>query len=347
MLLLFRSRFISLVSRYHNKIKWWHLLLFLIFHLSTSWLFTASFEPDAEYVQADTYWYFYFVCVTTLGFGDFSPTEIGSRAVLIFYVMPAGMVMIGAIIGKIAAVAVEMIDKTRRGLMQLNLENHTVVVGDGTKHTIALLRNLIADTSVGDVVLVSSELEFNPLSEDLTGFVSGDVDDDIVRKRACFATAKRIIVLGESDTMVTGRTISVMDCASATAEIIAYFQHDNGARQMNSQTDARVRTVSSVSMDLVVQEALDPGAAAFIKELLRNAEGGTYVRCVVPDGVRTTWSQLGAMLMDLDFNPLCLYVNGKPVAMPKGKSPIGAGDCVGVAAENREQLDLIDWSLVS
>lgn len=326
-----------------GNVRWWWIILFIIFHWNSAWLIHSWAEPGAEYVQYDVFWYYYFISVTTIGFGDFSPALFWSRMFTVFYVGLPGIALMGVVIGKIAAVFVDTADKIRRGQMQLHLTNHTIVVGDGSAHTLDLLRNLIADPTVGEVVLVSPR-EHNPMNGELGGFVSGDISDGVTQKHACFKAAHRVIVLADDDTTVIGRTITVMDCAGEETEIIAYFQHESSAKRLNAQTDDRVRTVASVSMDLVVQEALDPGAAAFVKELLRNGEGGTYVRCIVPEGVSTTWAKLGSLLMDLDFNPLCLYVNGTPVAMPKGMSPIRAGDCVGVAAEDRSQLERIDWT---
>lgn len=345
MFVLFRRRLWDFVVKNHDKVRWYHAFLTVLIHWLTSWGLIAWFEPNAEFVQADTYWWYYLVTVTTVGYGDFSPTDFWARMVAAYYVMLPGIAMMGVVIGKIAAVVVDTADKIRRGMMTLDIEDHSIVVGDGSEHTLALLRNLIADPSVGGVVLVSAREE-NPMNGALAGFVSGDINDELVQRRACFRTARRVIVLGSDDTTVTGRTIAVMDCAGPETKIIAYLQHETAARRLNAQTDDRVRTVSSVSMDLVVQEALDPGAAAFIKELLRNGEGGTYVRCLLPEGVETTWAQLGAVLMSCDLNPLCLYVDGSPVAMPKGKHPVKAGDCIGVAAGSRIDLEKIDWSLL-
>lgn len=345
MLLFLRGRFLRVVFRHLNTITWRELVLVLAIHFVTSWVLCFSAEPNAEYVQADTFWWFYLVTITTVGYGDFSPSEFWSRLVVAIYIMPIGISMMGVVIGKIAAALVDFADKIRRGLMDLDIEDHSIVVGDGSQHTIDLLRNLILDTTVGKVVLVSVR-DTNPLNGELDGFVSGDVNDPIIQARACFTKAKRVIVLGDDDTTVTGRTIAVMACTTEDTEIVAYFQHGSSALRLDTQTPERVRTVASVSMDLVVQEVLDPGAAAFVKELLRNGQGGTYVRCLVPDGVQTTWAKLGAMLMELDLNPLCLYVDGTPVAMPKGSSPIKAGDCLGIAVEQRSDLDSIDWNML-
>lgn len=324
------------------SIKW--VLLFVLGHFLTSWALISYFEPGSEYARLDTYWWFYIVTVTTVGYGDFSPSLFGTRFITAFYVMPVGIAVAGAVIGKIAALVAETSTKMERGLMHLHLKDHTVVVGDGSPHTIALLKNLIADPTVGQVVLLS-ERESNPLNGNLDGFVSGDVADEVIQKRACLSTAKRVIVLGDSDIVVSGRTIAVMDCVSATAEIIAYFQHEETSNRMNRQTDARVRTVTSVSMDLVVQEALDPGASGFVKELLRNGEGGTYMRMEVPEGVETTWLGLCVLLMEHDLNPMSLYVApDDPDVIPKGSTPVHAGDIIAVAAENRAQLEKIDWS---
>lgn len=343
MLVLLRGRFARLAFKVINQITWQQVFLVIGIHFLTSWFGVLLFERGAEYAQPDTYWWFYIVTITTVGYGDFSPSELGSRLVVALYVMPVGIAIAGAIIGKIAAFVVEISEKMQRGKMTLHIENHTIVIGDNSPHTIDLLKNLIADESVGKVVLVSDR-EHNPLNGALAGFVSGDVSDEDVQLRASFATAARVIVLGADDTTVTGRTIAVMDCVPTTTQIVAYFQHESAAVRMNNQTDDRVRTVASVSMDLVVQETLDPGAAGFVKELLRNGEGGTYMRLVVPAGVYTTWAELGYRFMLQDINPMTLYVNNDPDAIPKGSTVVKAGDILAVAAADRAQLDAIDWS---
>jgi len=318
------------------------MFLFVLGHMVITWGLVNYFEPSAEYVKPEVYWYFYFVTISTVGYGDFSPAELGSRIVVVGLIMPIGIAVFGALIGKIAVVFAEVSEKARRGLMSLHLENHVIVVGDNTQRTIDLLENLLADKTVGKVVLISTREE-NPLNGRLAGFVSGEVTNKLVRDRARLESAKTIAVLADSDPTVTGRTIAVMN-ANKTARIVAYFQHGSAAQDLDDQTGERVETVVSVDMHAVVQEMLDPGAAGFTRQLLHNGFGETYLRLEVPEGVESPVVDVSVALMCSQVNLLGVYQGDTPVICPDPHMTLEAGDVLAVAALNREALSRVDWS---
>lgn len=320
----------------------WVVGVIILGHFLISWAFMQMAEPEAEFVRADTFWWFYIVTTTTVGYGDFSPATFGGRMTGAF-VMFFGIMMIAGVLGKIATFAVDIADKRRRGLMTYSGSDHTIVVGDGSRHTIVLLQNLIADSTVGDVVLVS-EGDENPLNGTLAGFVSGRFEDGQVQDRAGFARAKRILVLGDNDIVVTGRAIDVMDCSGPETEILVYFQHEDASAKLNKHTDSRVRTVSSVSMDLLVQEALDPGAADFVSRLTKNHVDATYLRLQVPADVDCNYTEIDTYLLGQAKVNVISYYQGNEVTMiPDAQHP-AAGLVLAVIAHSREQLDAIDWT---
>jgi voltage-gated potassium channel len=342
MLFFMPGRMAIWMYRTIGNVRWWWIFLFVIFHWHTAWLLQLWLEPQAEFSSYEVYWYFYFVTATTVGYGDYSPAVLGSRISTVLYVQLLGIVLMGVVLGKVGALFVSVADKVRKGLMQLNLSNHTVVIGDGSERTLALLRNLLADPEVADVVLLSTRTE-NPLNGHLAGFVSGQVSDREVQRRACLAQASRIIVLGDSDVETTGRAIAAKK-ANTTARIVAFLEHVDAAEDLDAITDSRVCVVTSTDMHVLVQEVLDPGAADFVKELTHNDIGADFKILQVPADVTANYTEVDTFLLErCGINVISYYVNGKVQMIPDAHKPV-AGMALAVIANSREQLNGIEWS---
>lgn len=331
-----------MVYRIVGNVRWWWIILFVILHWHTAWLLQLWTEPGAAFASYDVFWYFYFVTATTVGYGDFSPALLGSRLSTVFYVQLPGIMLIGVIIGKIGAVFVDVHDAIKRGRMQLHLQDHTVVIGDGSERTTSLLRNLLADEEVGDVVLLSTRTE-NPLNGRLAGFVSGHVSDRDIQRRACLDKACHIIVLGDSDEETIGRTVAVKK-ANASARIVVFLEQADAAEDLDAITDSRVCVVTSTDMNVLVQEVLDPGAAGFVRRLTDNEIDAAYMILAVPKDVTANYTEVDTFLLEtVGVNAIGYYVGDAVQMIPKAHKP-AAGLSIAVIALSRSQLNGIDWS---
>ncbi len=340
---LLRAKLIQKLVALLDRMTWRLLAVMLFVHFFLSWaLMVYAESPTSELVKPGVYWWFYIVTGTTVGYGDFSPTTLGGRAVAAF-VMIFGIAFFSAIIGKVATAASDYADKRRRGLMSVALENHIVVVGDGTKRTISLVDNLLADSRVkGRVVLVST-LPENPFPGRLAGFVKGEIDSPEVRDRASIGEATTIIVLAETDVNAVGSVISILNHVREGAEIVAFFQNEDAAENLNKQTGDNVRVVVSTDMACVVQEALDPGAADFVGRLLDNREDATYLRLPVPKEVQMTYAEVDRFLLSQGVNVISIYSPDGVVEMiPNPEEGVG-GRTLAVIAHSRDQLNSIKW----
>ena len=201
MFVLLRKQLLRTITYFIQEVPLWKIALLIFFHCVSSWALVLLFEPGAEYARADTYWYFYFVTAATVGYGDFSPDTFGSRLVVTLYVMPIGIAILGVVIGKVASLIAEISEKVRTGKMHFTMSGHTVVVGDSSSRTTSLLKNILADETVGDVILLSPQAS-NPFQKREAGFVSGRIEDAAVCEQACLSQAARIIILADDDAAV-------------------------------------------------------------------------------------------------------------------------------------------------
>lgn len=342
MFILLRIQLLRAMVRFAQEVPLWKVALLVVFHCVTSWLLVTLFEPGAEFARFDTYWYFYLVTATTVGYGDFSPSTLGSRLVVTLYVMPIGIAILGVVIGKVASLIAEIGEKVRTGTMQHHLQGHTIVVGDNSPRTGTLLKNIMGDDAVGKVLLVHDK-DVNPFKHKAVAFVSGHIESAEVRDRACFKHAARIIILADNDSTVIGRTLVALN-HNLQATVIVFFHDDLVAENLRQQIDKRVRIVTSTDMDVLAQEALDPGAAVFVRQLMQNGQGETYMTLPVPASVSASFTDIVTLLIRQRVNVLGVYEGDVPEMCPDPDMIIDGNSLLAVAVNSRSELSGINWS---
>lgn len=329
------------LARTLDHLHWASLGLLGAVHFFATWAGLAHFEPNAEFVKPEVYWWFYTVTGTTVGYGDYFPETLGGRVVTTI-VMLGGITLMGAVIGKVAALFSALAEKRRKGMVQLHESQHVVVICDESSRTQEVMANLMADSSVGSVVLIST-LKENPTES--AEFVSGHITSKKVRKRACVSKASTIVVLGSTDAETLGRVVTLLPSLRQDARVVAYFHSQSSAESVMS-LDPRVSAVVSMDMAALVQEAQDRGASSFTRAMMDNQKVGTYFRVAVPKGVEASAGELSAKLMTQGVNLVGVHLSRDEEATILLDPGLKIDDTMDLAvlASDRSVLGALRWS---
>lgn len=257
------------------QISWTFLLLVVLAHMGSTWaLFAMVGEAMADTV---TDWlYFYVVVSSTVGFGDFSPTTDIGKWITTLYLIPGGISLFAALIGK----ATVTISTFWRLQMQgkgdfSHLSGHTLVIGWHGETTERILDILKADKGLPDEVVLCVIKEMsNPRPADLK-FVKGESFSNAeLLKRAGVESASRIIIYDTSDDRVATVALSAYSLKGKNAHIVAHCANPDTAAMLR-RTLPGIECTQALALEMLVRSASDAGISRVVNELLAVDRGAT------------------------------------------------------------------------
>ncbi|MBX5083475.1 transmembrane cation transporter [Rhizobium lentis] len=266
-----------------SELAWSALLIILLVHLVTSYLlFMLAGEGDLVGNPVD-FVYYYMVTATTVGYGDLSPKSGLGRIMTVLVVLPGGIAIFTAVLGKLLTAIGTMWRNRMRGLGDYSERTgHIIVLGWQEGQTYQTLRLLHSERHANEpmAVLVAKELPENPAS-DFADYVRTErLADADALLRAGVAQARAIIARGANDDETLAAVLIAEDHAP-NAHIVAYFADDRTA-QMVKQRRPRVEAVGSLAEELLSRSARDPGSSEIAARLLSAASSDTAFSLPVP-----------------------------------------------------------------
>lgn len=263
----------------------WTLFMLLLFgHAATSalWFWLAG---EDVLLQPTAFAYYYMVTATTVGYGDLSPATDAGRLITAFWVIPGGVALFAALLGKTSAL---LFDFWRRGLLgkldMAKLSGHTILIGwhgDATERMVDLL---LADTRTDDegiVLCVTGPLE-NPLPEKVR-FVRGEsYFGSNLLERAGLASASRVLIYGTVDAENLAVALAVLG-SGTDAHVVTHFDDSSMAALLRKQFP-QAECTSTLAVEMLVRAAQDPGISVVTNELLSVQIGPTQYSLALPNG---------------------------------------------------------------
>ena len=345
-------RYLRFLNHHLLKLEWMSLVFLLIFHFVTSWILLAL--AGEALAAADIYPYFYIVTASTVGYGDFSPTTASGMLTASLWLIPGGLMLFAAFLGKIATLITREWRHTLRGEADMSdyLKDHLVIMGwqaDSTPHMINLI--------FGDrkrkprkVLLCSARAMENPDPQRIE-FVQGDslTSRDLL-KRGAIDKATRIIIQGDNDDNTLSAALAVT-AINQTAHIVCHF-HDASRAELLKAHEPQVEAYVSMSTEMIVRAAQDPGSSKVQQQLLSTLEGQTQFSLIIPEHfcgctlknlmyyLKQSHDALIIALAD-DYSGNNLRLN------PPLKAPISKGNVIYIMSANRLHQNDIDWQQVS
>ncbi|MEN8252544.1 MAG: ion channel [Patescibacteria group bacterium] len=256
-----------------------------------SWILMFIFEPHgAEIVQWDIYWYFYIVVATTVGFGEFVPSTLGSRVVTVS-VMFIGISTIIILIEQVGQTVFKISEKIWRGEMIIKRKNHIVIVGDRGSRTRKIFEAILADEYrvPRDLVLCfDGELSNrNPLSaigkQNIGGVkVRDNFRDDEWLECSCISEAWRICIDVDDDDLAYRLAIDIKNSNPKAHIVIALNSMDNYDAKIRKNVSKNIECIPDGMAYWLVRSLQDRWTSDTIRDFI-DPQGSTLYNIVVPD----------------------------------------------------------------
>jgi len=335
------------------SMSWIALTVLVGAHFFSSWLL-LWIAGESELIAPDVFWYFYMVSATTVGYGDYSPVSGFGRVAVTFWLMTGGITLFAAVIGKVTQSLIALWRKRMRGDGDYShLSDHVVILGWHEERTGYMVEQIMGDKrrdQQREIVLCSSNEMDNPLP-DQAHYVRGKaLTSAELLQRAGVAQAGRVIIYGDSDeqTLATGLAVSA---AKTKAHIVAHFESDAMADLFRAHCP-QAECTSSISLELIVRSAQDPGSSRIQTQLLSTLAGPTQFCVQVPGSFKGC--SYGALFYALKeqhratlFGVAKSQVGDDLELNPDNDSRVTEGQFVYFMAPERIHAHEIEWDKLS
>ncbi len=301
----------------------------------TSWPLMALAEPDSNPIADPTvYWWWFVVTSATVGYGDFYPQTFAGHLVGA-YVITGGIVTLTTLFARLAAVIESAKGRRMKGLIQLDLSDHVVVLGYTAGRTERIIDELTAEGRHQVALCAWHDVETDPMpGRDDVRFVRGDLSDEELLRRACVHRAEAVLVDARDDNEALSLTVATTHVNPRAHTVVTLRDM---ARAANfSYVDDDVRCVQWHSPRLVTEELQDPGISQVYADLMTHGGGNTYSTPVPQtlDG-RTFGDFQQALGRGFRATILAARADHALLISPDWQTPITAGATLYYVAERR------------
>ena len=291
------SRVVKRLYARISGLSWDTVLIMTVSHFAVSWGLIALIGGE-EIASGEVFWYFYATTATTVGYGDYSPVTAAGRAVTILWIMPGGIALFTTIIAKVVQ---QVSDKWRQRLRGLasyeNLTDHIVILGWHGSRTRRMVDHIRGGQGEHEreIVLCTAQTIENPMPDQVRFVRDAALNTPDLLKRAAVAKAKYIIVLGHNDNETLAAALGAA-AVTGDSHIVAYFDQQSFADLLKAHCPHAECNVS-LSIELMVRSAQDPGSSRVQRQLLSTLEGPTQFSLQVPPNAKSV--TYGALFSEL------------------------------------------------
>jgi len=155
------------LTRYvRGRLTGWRLpLVIVVFVFLTSWLAMSVLEPDDNQItDPANYWWYFVVTAATVGYGDYFPASTGGHVVGA-YVIVGGIVTLTLLFTQLADYIQSIKGKRMRGIVDLDVSDHVVVLGYTPGRTERIIAELTAEDRLRVVLCAWDEVGENPMPD--------------------------------------------------------------------------------------------------------------------------------------------------------------------------------------
>jgi voltage-gated potassium channel len=216
--------------------------------------------------------YWSIVTISTVGYGDITPTTPAGRAIATLTIA-AGIAVYAGIVSVAAGAIVESAERRRQGYIRYRGSKHIVVVG-WTPAAEAAIRELFDRGYTGDVVVVTSRppAELRGGLESRIILVRGDPERRETLLRANVPRASMVVVSTNDDAHTVLAVLSVR-ALNPTARIVAEALHPENVELIHKAGADIVVPTRDLGGRILAASMLELGAAMFVEDISRGDEG--------------------------------------------------------------------------
>ena len=277
------ARILKTLYAHLARLSWDALLMVVALHVLISYAVLRVFETG-EITEGIAFWYYYVTTATTIGYGDIAPKTPGGRLFTTLWIMPGGIMLFTVSIAKFLQFIANRWRKRMRGEADYSdLEDHIIILGWQGLRTRRMVEEIVADTGAvkREIVLCTTKDIENPMP-DIVKFVRDKALSDAgLHRRAGSAGAAVVIVLGHDDNDTLAAALAASS-VNKRAHLVAHFEQQSFADLLVAHCP-RAETMVSLSIEMMVRAALDPGSSRVHRDLLSVAGGQNNFSMRVPD----------------------------------------------------------------
>ncbi|MCK6261930.1 ion channel [Vibrio sp. ZSDE26] len=328
------------------KINNRNLLILSLAYVGISWLlfFIAGEETLTE--NFTTFAYYLMVTASTVGYGDFSPTtELGKWSVVLF-IIPGGLSLFAALLGRIAGSAIEYWRAGVLGKRRMRVENHILLLGWNGQRTMHLIRMLQHEEHGKRPIILCSRSEIeNPLPGEI-GFVRvTSYTDGQEMEKVNLNKASCIIVDNLEDDVTLSAALYSAN-TNPDAHLLAYFK-DEALSHLLSQHCPNAECIPAVGAEMLAKAAVDPGSSVLHQELLASTRGMTQYSTFYPNSRSDTNVDTVFSFMKSNHDATLIAMDvGEGIELnPQLQRKIPAGAQLFYIAD--ERIDNFDWAKIN
>ena len=276
----------KLITRVFSEMRWYTIVLALAFYAASTWILLWLADEKAL-IQSTDFIYWLVVTGSTVGYGDFSPTTEAGKYLVAFYVIPLGLSIFALVLGRVANWVSNQWQKGARGLKDLDIEDHILVLGWNGHRTLRLLKLLLRERASVEgnpaiVLCVRADIT-NPLPDEIEFVKVSTFSNDIDMDRACVASAK-VILMDNPEDDLTMTTALYCSQRNPNAQMVAYF-NDESLVPLLQRHCPNIECTPSVAVEMLAKAAFDPGSSLLHHDLLDVDEGNAQYSVTLPSDI--------------------------------------------------------------
>ena len=149
-----------LLRAHIDKASWQLLMAVTVLHIAATWLLLLA-ANETELLGLNTYFYYYVVTTSTVGYGDMSAVTPLGRWVVALFQIPFGLALFGVLLGKVGQLVTFWVKRAMTGNKNLaHLTDHIVIFGWHEQRTKKIVDYILADNKRKDrqIILVSKDI---------------------------------------------------------------------------------------------------------------------------------------------------------------------------------------------
>lgn len=270
-------------------------------------------EPGEISKDDNPYWWA-IVTMTTVGYGDFSPSTPAGRifAVLIMFI---GISLVSLLTASISSIFVAQKIREGKGLEQLNLNNHLILCGwnpnggrildsiQHLSHSKKLELVLINEMNEEDVTQLKNRYQQLDIN-----FVAGDFTQEEILNKANIFEANTVIVIPnttgsevatyDEKTIFATLTIKSMD---SSIRVVAYLLDRENLTHIKRADADEVVVGDDFSAHILASHVVDPGIPQIANQLIESNSNSRFKRINIPsEFIGKSYSELFDHFQKLD-----------------------------------------------
>lgn len=287
-----------------------NLLLLLLLYLAVCWSLLIWAGEDELTSSFGQFVYYLMVTASTVGYGDFSPQSDIGKWVVALIVIPGGLALFAALLGRVAT---GLIDYWRAGVLgkrKVSVNDHILLLGWNGQRTLHMIRMLQHEEEGNRPIVLCSRSDIeNPLPGEIEFVKVSSYTDSQEMTNARIADASCIIVDNLEDDITLS---SALYCSNINpdAHLVAYFK-DEALSALLSQHCPNAECIPAVGAEMLAKAAVDPGSSALHQELLASTRGMTQYSTFYPKNASETYVEQVFMFMKRDYQATLIAIQAE------------------------------------